>query len=84
MGLEAMCMAAWLSQKSKAGVNKVIWKSVNNCLSQNNSLAVAAIALYYALAEDREMVDCFLDFHDTKESPRKTQKLVVDFMESEQ
>ena len=84
IGLEAMCMVAWLSQKSKVEVDKEIWKSVNNCQSHNNSLAVAAIALYSASAEEWDIVDYFLDFHETNESPRKTRKPVVDFLESEQ
>jgi hypothetical protein len=38
--------------------------------------------LYSASAEDLEMVCCFLDFQDTKESPRKRQKPVTDFLVS--
>lgn len=45
---------------------------------------MAAIARYSASAEEREMVDCFLDFQETKASPRKIQKPVVDFQESGQ
>ena len=40
--------------------------------------------LYSASAEDREMVCCFLDFQDTKESPRNKQKSVTYFLVSGQ
>lgn len=36
---------------------------------------------YSASPNDLEMVDCFLAFHETKESPKKMQKPVVDFLE---
>ena len=42
------------------------------------SLPVAARARYSASAELREMVGCFLVFHETKQSPMKIQKPVVD------
>ena len=42
------------------------------------------MALYSASAEDLDMVVCFLDFQETKESPRKMQKPVVDLLESGQ
>ena len=42
------------------------------------------MALYSASAEEQDIVICFLDFHETKESPRNMQKLVVDFLESGQ
>ena len=35
------------------------------------------MAQYSALADERETVDCFLAFHETKESPKKMQKLVT-------
>ena len=59
-------------------------KSCNNCLIQSNSLVVAAKARYSASADEREMVDCLLDFHDTKESLRKTQTPETDLHESGQ
>lgn len=40
------------------------------------------MARYSASADDLEMVDCFLALHETKESPKKMQKPVVDFLES--
>lgn len=37
------------------------------------SQVAAVIALYYASAEDLEAVCCSLDFHETKDSPMRTQ-----------
>ena len=45
---------------------------------------VAAKALYSASVEEREMVTCFLDFHEMSESPRKTQKPITERLESTQ
>ena len=36
------------------------------------------MALYSASTEDLETIDCFLDFHEIKESPKKMQKPMVD------
>ena len=62
----------------------MIPKSCNNCLIQSNSLAVAAKVKYCASADEREVIDYFLDFHDTKQSPRKTQNPKINFLESGQ
>jgi len=43
-----------------------------------NSQAVVARALYNASEEDLETIDCFFDFHEIKEEPRKIQYHVVD------
>ena len=43
---------------------------------------VDAIALYSASAKERATLVCFLDFQETRESPRKTQNPVTDFLES--
>jgi hypothetical protein len=43
-----------------------------------------AMALYFASIEERDMVCCFLDFQEIKESPRNKQKLVTDFLVSGQ
>ena len=48
------------------------------------SLVVAAKALYSASADDLEMVGCFLDFQEIRESPKKMQNPVTDFLESAQ
>ena len=45
---------------------------------QTSSLVVEANARYSALTEDRETADCFLERHDIKKSPRKTQYHVTD------
>lgn len=53
-------------------------------MSQTISLVVLAKARYSASAEDREVVDCFFDFQETNESPRKTQKPVTERLVSGQ
>ena len=40
------------------------------------------MALYFASAEDLETIDCFLDFHEIRESPKKMQKLVANLLVS--
>lgn len=45
---------------------------------------VDAIALYSASPEERETIDCFLDFQDIKESLRNTHNPVVDLQLSTQ
>ena len=52
--------------------------------SQDISHVTTAIDRYSASADDLDIVCCFLDFHDIKESPRKTQNLVTDLLESGQ
>ena len=42
------------------------------------------MARYSASAEDWDTIDCFLDFHDIKESPKNTQYPVVDLLVSTQ
>jgi hypothetical protein len=44
----------------------------------------AAIDRYSASVEEQETICCFLDFHETRASPIKTQKPVIDLLESEQ
>lgn len=41
-------------------------------------------ARYSASAEERDVVDCFFDFQETKESPRKIQKPVTERLVSGQ
>ena len=48
------------------------------------SETATAMALYFDSAEDRETVCCFLDFHEIKDSPRKTQNPVTDLLVSGQ
>ena len=53
-------------------------KSQSNATIHVISLAIATKDLYSALAVDLDIMARFLDFHDTKEEPRKMQKPVVD------
>ena len=48
------------------------------------SHTATAIDLYSDFVEDRDTVCCFLDFHEIKESPRKTQNPITDFLVSRQ
>ena len=57
-------------------------KSFRICFNQTNSDVVVAMAQYSASAEEREVVDCFLDFHGTKESSKNKQNPVIDLLES--
>ena len=66
-------MAESLSQNNNVASLVLISKSRNNCLNQIISQVVEAIAIYLASAEDRDIVACFLDFHETRESPRNMQ-----------
>ena len=40
------------------------------------------MALYSTSAEDLETMNCFLDFHEIRESPKKIQYPVVDLLVS--
>ena len=55
---------------------------MNNWWSQSISLVVEAKALYSASIEDQATVVCFLDFQETRDSPRNMQKHVTDLQES--
>lgn len=83
-GLDAIWIAAWLSQNRRAGWEQGKCNSERSRRIQGSSLAVAAKARYSTSAEDREIVVCFLAFQDIDESPRKMQKPVVDFRVSGQ
>ena len=72
-----MCTAAMLSQKSLTE-KILIPKTLSKLTSQTSSLVTATIARYSALAEERATVACFLDFQETKASPKKMQKSDVD------
>lgn len=80
IALVAICIAAWLSQNMRAGAGEEIWRSRSNWWIRTSSLVVADKALYSASAEDLDRVLCFFVFQDTKESPRKTQNPVIDFL----
>lgn len=63
-GFATVCKAAWSSQNIKAlfgcGICKSLIKENNQVISQ----AVLAMALYSTLADDLDIVDCFLDFNN--------------------
>ena len=50
-----------------------IFSSFNNANSQVISHTLTAIALYSASVDDLENMDCFLDFREIRDSPKKTQ-----------
>ena len=79
-----MWIAAWLSQKRRAGLVELMPKSRSSFFNHSSSPVVAAMARYSALADDLEMVVCFFAFQETKDSPRKTQKPVTDLRVSKQ
>ncbi|XP_050249761.1 WAT1-related protein At1g09380-like [Quercus robur] len=59
-------------------------RSFNKYRIQVTSHIATSIDLYSASAVDLETVFCFLDFQETNESPKKTQKPVMDLLESGQ
>jgi len=65
-GLEAICMAAWLSQNKILGVWQTKWRSASRFLSQINSYEADVIARYSASTLERATTCCFLLFQDTK------------------
>jgi hypothetical protein len=83
-GLAAIWRAAWLSYKSKAAKVWGIWRSWSKLSNQTISQVVEANERYSTYAEDWEMIVCFLDFQETKESPKKVHKPVTDFLVSGQ
>lgn len=74
-GLLASCMAELLSQKINDEEEGVKPKSCRRCLSHISSLVRTTMARYSASVEDPDTFICFLDFHEIKESPRKTRIL---------
>ena len=48
--------------------------------NQRISHTATAIDLYFSLVDDLETICCFLDFHKTKESKKKTQKTVINLL----
>lgn len=59
-------------------------KCSSNHLSQTTSLATKDKVLYSNSAKDLEIVPCLTNFQEMSESPRNTQKPVVDFQLSKQ
>lgn len=74
VGLEAIWMTTWLSRHKRVETEIVMPKSSNNCWTQTISLAVTTKAQYSVSVDEWDIVDCFLAFHDTKDSPRKNGK----------
>lgn len=68
-----MWMAAWLSQNSIIGYGWATSRSFNKASNQVTSYTITAIALYFALAEDLEIIDYFLDFQAVSEFTKKMQ-----------
>ena len=83
-GFAAICKVTLESQYNKAGYGKDTCKSLSKDLIHMISQQATAMARYSTLAEDWEMVRYFLDFQETKESPRNKQKPVTDFLVSGQ
>ena len=72
--------AAWLSQKTKAGGDEIS-KSRNNATIQVISLATTARARYSISAEEHDTIAYFFD---SRESPKNTQKPIVECLVSTQ
>ena len=62
----------------------IISKSFNKACNQVISQTVIAMALHSTSVEDLDTMDYFLDFHDTRESPKNMQYPVVDLLVSMQ
>lgn len=77
-----MCKAAWLSQNSRVALGCFTCKSQRRKSNQTISHTTTAIELYSASANDLETIFCFLDFHETKESPKKIQKPIINLLVS--
>ena len=64
-----------ISSYVKCCLAGVRWETCRSFSNENNhiiSQVAFAIALYSTSAKKREIVEYFLDFHDTNEYPRKT------------
>ena len=83
-GLDPIWIAASLSLNNKATLSCFTFRSFNKYRIQVTSHTAIAIDLYSTSAVDLETVLCFLDFKETNESPRNTQKPVMDLLESGQ
>ena len=81
-GLAAIWRVVSLSQNSVVGSLLWIPKSRRRAINQINSQVTLAIARYPVSAENRETMLYFLYFHEIKESPRKTQKPLMDLLVS--
>lgn len=59
-------------------------KGLSEAMSQTTSLVTVAIDLYFDSVEDLDTTYCFLLFKEISESPKNTQKLVIDLLVSGQ
>lgn len=82
MGFEEIYNAALLSQCNSIGNEILALISCSKPCSQTNSATLVAMLLYSTSAEVLEMVFCFLDFHETRDSPILMQKTVTDFLDT--
>lgn len=57
-------------------------KSFSSCCIQTISVVVTAKIRYSASAVKGDMVGCFLDFQDIRESPKNMPNQVIDLLES--
>lgn len=71
-----------LSQYKEAVAVEVICRSLSNEEIQTNSETMVAMARYTMAIDDLEIMTCFLDFHDTRESLRNIQKSMIEHLVS--
>lgn len=57
-----------------------MFRSLNKLCSHCGSQVREAKDLYSASVDDRETIGCFFNFQQINEEPRRTQKLVIDFL----
>ncbi|CAL9000681.1 unnamed protein product [Prunus brigantina] len=62
---------------------KSLYQTISNRRIQVSSKQVLAIARYSAFADDLEALACFLDFHEARAFPRKTQYPITDIFDAE-
>jgi len=72
-GLTDMYVAPMLSHHSLGVEDREIPSSRRSAWIQKSSAVVLATDLYSAFVEERETVGCFLEFHEIKFEPKKTQ-----------
>ena len=59
---------------TRSGCERSIVRSSSNPSNQKNSLTRDAVDLYFDSTIDLEIVCCFLDFQDMRDSPKKKTK----------
>lgn len=81
-GLVAKWRALLLSQYRAGCLSHVIQRLLSKNCSHCNSHVAKAKALYSSSELDRAIVDCLLECHVIKDSPRKKQYPLIDLRES--